>query len=87
MKHIWSKDTPAYEFPSEDPDVRIVVRKHRQKPTWSMVAWAAAGNSRSATVTIPQLGRVELVARPTGSTYTARIVNDQIKLSWIDREN
>jgi hypothetical protein len=86
IKHIWSKDTPAYEFPSADPDVRVVVRKHRQQPTWSMVAWAAAGKSRSATVTIPQLGRVELMARPTGSTYTAKIVNDRIKLTWIDRQ-
>jgi hypothetical protein len=85
-KHIWSKDTPAYEFPSEDPDVRVVARKHRQKPTWSIVAWAASGNSRPATVTIPQLGRVSLLARPTGSTYTAKIVANQPKLSWIDRQ-
>jgi hypothetical protein len=86
MKHIWSKDTPAYEFPSEDPDVRVVARKHRQKSTWLIVAWAASGNSRPATVTIPQLGRVSVIARPTGSTYTAKMVANQPKLAWVDRQ-
>jgi hypothetical protein len=86
MKHIWSKDTPAYEFPVQDPDIRVLARKHRHKAAWSIVAWAASGNSRQATVEIPQLGRVDLMARPTGSVYTAKLVADRVKLAWVDRQ-
>jgi hypothetical protein len=86
MKHLWAKDTPAYEFPSEDPDVRVLVRKHRQKSTWLIVAWAAAGNPRPATVNVPELGRVSVIARPNGSVYTAKLVANQPKLNWIDRQ-
>jgi hypothetical protein len=84
MKHIWSKDTPAYEFPTQDPEVRVLARKHRQQPTWLITAWAAGGNSRNINVEIPQLGRVELKARPIGSVYTARMVDNRVKLTWID---
>jgi hypothetical protein len=84
LKHIWSKDTPAYEFPTQDPDVRVLVRKHRRKSSWSIVAWAAGGNSRQATVDIPQLGRAEVLARPTGSVYTAKLVANRAKLTWVD---
>lgn len=86
MKHLWSKDTPAYEFPVQDPDVRVLVRKHRRQASWSIVAWAASGNSRQASVEIPQLGRVDLTARPTGSVYTAKLVADRAKLNWVDRQ-
>jgi hypothetical protein len=86
MKHIWSKDAPAYEFPVQDPDIRVLARKHRHKAAWSIVAWAASGNSRQATVEIPQLGRVDLMARPTGSVYTAKLVADRAKLAWVDRQ-
>lgn len=85
MKHLWSKDTPAYEFPVQDPDLRVLVRKHRRQASWSIVAWAASGNSRQASVEIPQLGRVDLTARPTGSVYTAKLVGDRAKLNWVDR--
>ena len=85
-KHIWSKDTPAYEFPTQDPDVRVLARKHRQKSIWSIVAWAASGNPRQATVNIPQLGRVDVLARPTGSVYTAKLVANKAKLTWVDRQ-
>jgi hypothetical protein len=86
MKHIWSKDTPAYEFPVQDPDIRVLARKHRRKAAWSIVVWAAAGNPRQASVEIPQLGRIELMARPTGSVYTANLVADRVKLTWVDRQ-
>jgi hypothetical protein len=86
MKHLWSKDTSAYEFPTKDPDLRVLVRKHRRQASWSIVAWAASGNSRQAIVEIPQLGRVDLIARPTGSVYTAKLVADLAKLNWVDRQ-
>ncbi len=84
--HIWSKDTPAYEFPSADSDIRVLARKHRQKSAWLIAVWAAAGNSRKVTVTLPQLGSVALLARPSGSVYTAEIVNNQPKFNWVDRQ-
>jgi hypothetical protein len=87
MKHLWSKDTSAYEFPVKDPDIRVLARKHRHKSAWLIVAWAASGNSRQANVDIPQLGRVDLIARPTGSVYTAKLVADRAKLTWVDRQD
>jgi hypothetical protein len=84
-KHRWSKDTPAYEFPTKDPDLRVVARKHRQKSEWLIAAWAASGTPRQVAVTIPHLGRVSLLARPTGSVYRAKIVANQPKLTWVDR--
>jgi hypothetical protein len=84
-RHRWSKDTPAYEFPTADPGIRVLARKDRHKPAWSIVAWASAGSPRPVTVTIPQLGRISLLARPTGSIYTAKIVADRPKITWIDR--
>jgi hypothetical protein len=86
-RHIWSKDTPAYEFPSADPDIRVVARKHRQKSAWLITAWAAAGNSRKVTTTLPQLGEVELLARPSGSVYTVEIVANKPKYRWVDRNS
>ncbi|AFY95590.1 hypothetical protein [Chamaesiphon minutus] len=87
MKHVWSKDTPAYEFPTKDPDIRVLARKHRNKANWSIVAWAAGGNSRQATIDIPQLGRVDVTARPNGSVYTAKRIGDFAKLIWVDRQD
>jgi hypothetical protein len=84
-KHRWSKDTPAYEFPTKDPDLRVVARKHRQKSEWLIAAWAASGTPRQVAVTIPHLGRVSLLARPTGSVYRAKIVANQPQLTWVDR--
>jgi hypothetical protein len=86
IKHRWSKDTPAYEFPTEDADVRVVARKERRKPAWLITAWAAAGDMRPVTVTLPQLGQVALLARPTGSVYTAKLVANKPKFNWIDRQ-
>jgi hypothetical protein len=86
IKHIWSKDTPAYEFPVQDPDIRVLARKHRHKSAWSIVAWAASGTARQTSVEIPQLGRVDVVARPTGSVYTAKLIANTAKLTWVDRQ-
>ena len=85
-RHRWSKDTAAYEFPTGDPDVRVLARKDRQKPAWAIAAWAAGGNQRQVKVTIPQLGQVSLLARPIGSVYTAEINADRSSLKWIDKQ-
>lgn len=86
MKHRWSRDTPAYEFPTKDPDIRVLVRQHHQKNDWLITAWAASGNTRQVNVTIPQLGQVSLRARPTGSVYTAKIAVNKPILTWIDQQ-
>ncbi len=86
MKHRWSKDTPAYEFSTGDPDIRVLARKHHQKPTWLIVAWAASGSSRKTSVTIPQLGQISLLARPSGSVYTAEVAANKAQLTWVDQQ-
>ena len=37
-------------------------------------------------MTLPQLGSVALLARPSGSVHTAEIVNNQPKFNWVDRQ-
>jgi hypothetical protein len=81
----WSKDTSAYEFPTGDPDIRVLARKHRKKSAWLIAAWAAAGSARQVTVSLPQLGRVVMLARPSGSLYTAELVANKPKFKWFDR--
>jgi hypothetical protein len=86
-QHIWSKDTPAYEFPTADPNTRVLARKHRQKSAWLVTAWAAAGDPRKVKATLPQLGEVELLARPIGSVYTVELVANKPKYRWVDRNS
>ncbi|MFM5896651.1 MAG: hypothetical protein ACKO8W_03960 [Dolichospermum sp.] len=85
MKHIWSSDTPAYEFPTQDPNIRVLVRQHRQKNHWLITAWAASGNTKQVNVTIPQLGQISVIARPNGSVYTANIAVNKAILTWVDQ--
>jgi hypothetical protein len=71
MKHRWSKDLPACEFPTGDAAARVVARKHRERDEWLVTAWAAGGDDREVAVAIPKLGRVQLEARAVGSVYRA----------------
>jgi len=72
-RHRWSKDLPAYEFPTGDTAARIVARKHRERDEWLIAAWAADGPDRQVSVTIPGLGAVSLDARACGSVYRAAL--------------
>jgi len=72
-KHRWTKDLPAYEFPTGDPDARVVARKHRERKEWLVTAWAAGGEDRKVSVEMPELGKVELQARKCGSVYRATV--------------
>jgi len=72
-RHRWTKDLPAYEFPTGDPDARVVARKHRERDEWLITAWAAAGEERTVAVEIPGLGKVQLDARKCGSVYRAKV--------------
>lgn len=66
-RHRWSQDQPAYEFPTGDPGVRVLARKHRDKAAWLVTAWAASGEAREVKVEIPDLGPVVLEAKPEGN--------------------
>lgn len=69
-RHRWSKDLPAYEFPTGDPAARVLVRKRRGREEWLATAWAAEGPDRSVRVTVPDLGELTLQARSCGTVYT-----------------
>ena len=75
QKHRWSKDLPAYEFPTGDATARVVVRKHRERNEWLVAAWAAGGEDRQVAVTVPGLGRVRVEACARGGVYRATLRN------------
>ncbi|MFQ5808394.1 MAG: hypothetical protein ACE5JM_02145 [Armatimonadota bacterium] len=70
-KHRWSTDLPAYEFPTGEATVRVLVRKHRDEPRWLITAWSADGETRSVKVTVPDLGEVSVEAHAAGCVYVA----------------
>lgn len=83
-RHKWSKDIPAYEFPTGDDNARVLARKIYMKPDWLITAWAADGKDREVTVTIPELGEVKLQARACGSVYTSTRANGAAEVKLID---
>ncbi|MBM4034106.1 MAG: hypothetical protein FJ291_20325 [Planctomycetes bacterium] len=85
-KHRWSKDLPAYEFPTGDATARVVARKHRERAEWLIAAWAAGGADRKVSVTIPGLGAAEVEARACGSLYRAVIRDGKPLLTLVDRD-
>jgi hypothetical protein len=56
----------------------------RNEQKWLLTAWAAAGEAREVTVTVPELGSVRLNARPCGSVYTATLQDGEPKLRLMD---
>jgi len=83
-KHRWSKDLPACEFPTGDPDARVVARKHRERDEWLITAWAAGGPDREVAATIPGLGAIRLQARGCGSVYRALLKDGKPVLTRVD---
>ncbi|MCM8769910.1 MAG: hypothetical protein NC911_09670 [Candidatus Omnitrophica bacterium] len=83
-KHRWSRNLPAYEFPTGDPYLRVLVRKHNQGQKWLATAWAMDGKERLAAVEIPEIGRVELLARGCGSVYLVAKKNDKLEKKQVD---
>lgn len=86
QKHRWSKHQPAYELPTGDGNVRVLVRRHRLRNEWLVTAWAAGGASRDVAVRIPDLGTVTLRARQCGSVYRATVVNRSPSLLLVDQD-
>lgn len=85
-RHRWSKDLPAYEFPTGDPNLRVLVRKHNRRQEWLITAWAADGKERKAHVIVPELGKIEVLARPCGSVYRAILKDGQPQLTQVDEK-
>ena len=83
-RHRWSKDLPACELPTGDPDARVLARKHRQRDEWLVTAWAAGGDDREVAVSIPPLGEVRLQARACGSVYRAVLADGRPSLTLVD---
>jgi hypothetical protein len=83
-KHRWSKDLPAYEFPTGDPNARVLARKHRRRAEWLVTAWAAGGQDREVGVAVPGLGAVRVEARACASVYRAILKGGQPSLTRVD---
>jgi hypothetical protein len=66
---------PAYEFVTNEGNrsARVAARKLKGADEWLIVAWAAAGDDREISVSIPGLGKVTLLARAEGSLYQAKL--------------
>jgi hypothetical protein len=91
-KHRRRKTLPAYEFSTGHPHTRVLVRKHRKRAQWLITAWAADGEQREVSVDIPQLGAVQILARPCASVYRAVAVQETDyeppvpKLTLVDKD-
>ena len=58
--HAKIKDQPACEFPTGNPNWRVLARKMPKMNKYLLTAWAVDGVEGLATVTIPDLGTVTL---------------------------
>lgn len=85
-RHRWSKDQPAYEFPTGDKEARVVARRHKSRAEWLITAWAAGGQDRPVRVAIPELGAVTLLARRCGTVYRATTAAGKPSLVQMDRD-
>ena len=74
-RHVWSKDQPAYEFRA-GTTARVLVRRLRKEPRWLVTAWAADGVTHDVDVEIPELGRIQIEARPDATVAEAAIGKD-----------
>ncbi|MFP4058617.1 MAG: hypothetical protein ACLF0G_17255 [Candidatus Brocadiia bacterium] len=85
-RHRWSKDLPAYELPTDQPETRVLARKRRDRDEWLVTAWAAGGEARQVAVAVPGLGTVRLEARPCGSVYRATLDGGRPVLRRVDED-
>ena len=83
-KHRISKELPAFELPTGDATVRVLVRKHNARPEWLVTAWAAGGDERPATVKVPDLGELTVPARPCGSVYRVTLKDGKPVATLLD---
>ncbi len=74
-RHRWSRDLPAYEFPTGNGNRRVLVRKHRDRDQWLVGAWAADGRAGSVEVEIPLAGKFDLEAIAETNVYLIEIAD------------
>lgn len=92
VKQRTRKDLAAYEFPTGDPNARVLARKLRKKNQWLVTAWAAGGDARDVTVFIDEVGELTLNARPAGSVYRVKAAVETrheppvVKMEMIDKD-
>jgi hypothetical protein len=86
LRHQWSKDQPAYEFPTGDPGIRVMARKLRTGPHWLVTIWATVGEDRQVEVEIPELGRLSLIARASGAVYHVTTSGGKITATLLDKD-
>lgn len=85
-KHRWNKNVPAYEFPTGDPEARVLARRHKTQKKWFLTAWANGGDARKVSVKVPELGEVQLQARPAGSVYYGELEDGKAVLELLDAD-
>ncbi len=83
-RHAKIEDQPAYEFPTGQPNRRVLARKMPNQAKWLITAWAADGVEGPAAVEIPELGGVTLQARAIGSVYAATLQDGKPALQQVD---
>ena len=79
-RHRWSKEQPAYEFPTGDAQARVLVRRLQDEPLWLITAWAADGVARDVTVTVPDLGTVTIRATGSATLCEAEVIDGKATL-------
>jgi hypothetical protein len=85
-KHVWSKEQPAYEFPTGNPNTRVLARKLQDKPEWLVTAWAADGKDGEVTVDIPELPQLTITARACGSVYRVTLKDGKSQIVRVDED-
>ena len=82
--HAWSREHPAYEFPTGHRDTRVLVRRLDGAPRWLIGAWAADGVEREVTVAVPDLGDYRILARPAGTVHDVAVRAGRPTVRWLD---
>lgn len=86
QSHAWSKDQPAYEFPTGHKDTRVLVRRVNNASRWLIGAWAADSIEREVTVTVPDLSDYRLRARPAGTVHLVEQQEVKRVVRWLDED-
>ncbi len=84
--HAWSKEHPAYEFPTGQAGTRVLVRRVNGAPRWLIGAWAADGVEREVTVNVPDLGEYRIRTRPAGTVQLVELQADKRSVRWLDED-
>jgi hypothetical protein len=85
-QHAWSKEHPAYEFPTGHKGTRVLVRRVNGAQRWLIGAWAADGVQRDVTIDVPNLGEYKMTARPAGTIHLVTTEASHRTVRWLDED-